>query len=166
MADNSNINGGTSPGDGASSSYFKERLLSDAEKVSQKDLDELDTSLPKKISSFEMKSLADGIGWINTLLDRVRTIYDMLRDRDYHISVRTKALVGAALLYFVLPTDIIPDFIPGIGYIDDALVLSTLWKLIGDEIDAFLGSRGARPAAAEGSAPAEPSQAPGDAPAA
>lgn len=142
MADNSNPNKGTTPGDGSSSSYFKERLLSDAEKVSQKDIDELDTSLPKKISSLEMKSLAEATGWIGTMLERVRTIYDMLRDRDYRISLRTKALVGAALLYFVLPTDIVPDFIPGIGYIDDALVLSTLWKMIGGEIEAYLGSKG------------------------
>ena len=156
MADNSTINRGETPADGSSSSYFKERLLNDAEKVSQKDLDELDTSLPKKISSIEMKSLAEGVGWINTLLDRVRTIYGMLRDRDYRISVRTKALVGAALVYFVLPTDIVPDFIPGIGYIDDALVLSTLWKMIGEEIDAYLGFKGSRSASQESPSAASP----------
>jgi uncharacterized membrane protein YkvA (DUF1232 family) len=162
MVDNSNINEESLPGGGTSSSYFKERLLSDAGKVSQKDIDELDTSLPKKISSIEMKSLAEKVGWINTLLERARTIYDMLRDRDYRISVRTKALVGAALVYFVLPTDIVPDFIPGIGYIDDALVLSTLWKLIGDEIDAYLGSRGRK--AADPATPATSASEPGDAP--
>ncbi|MDN3725461.1 YkvA family protein [Aequorivita sp. SDUM287046] len=36
----------------------------------------------------------------------------------------TVATVVLALLYVVNPMDIIPDFIPGIGYIDDMAVLS------------------------------------------
>ena len=61
----------------------------------------------------------------------------MIRDREFSISAKTKGLVGAALLYFVLPTDIVPDFLPGIGYIDDALILTTLWNLIRSEIDSY-----------------------------
>ncbi len=68
----------------------------------------------------------------------MRALDDLLRDRDFSISLKTKGLVAAALLYFVLPTDVVPDFIPGIGYIDDALVLSTLWKLIGEEIEGYM----------------------------
>jgi|GEM_PF-512804 len=162
MADTSNLNDGKSgasaPGPeaptGATSSYFKERLLDDAARVSQKDIDELETSVPKKVSSIELKSLSESVGWITNLLERVRALYDMLRDRDFSISLKTKGLVAAALLYFVLPTDIVPDFIPGIGYVDDALVLSTLWKLIGEEIEGYMLFRknGGKPA--PGGAPA------------
>jgi uncharacterized membrane protein YkvA (DUF1232 family) len=37
----------------------------------------------------------------------------------------------AALAYFVLPTDVIPDFIVGLGYTDDAAVFATLLGLVG-----------------------------------
>jgi len=36
-----------------------------------------------------------------------------------------KALLFGALAYFVVPTDMIPDFIAGLGYGDDATVLLT-----------------------------------------
>jgi uncharacterized membrane protein YkvA (DUF1232 family) len=36
---------------------------------------------------------------------------------------RTKAILLGALAYFILPVDIIPDFIVGLGFTDDAAVL-------------------------------------------
>jgi uncharacterized membrane protein YkvA (DUF1232 family) len=38
--------------------------------------------------------------------------------------LQAKAVLFGALAYFVLPVDLIPDFIPGIGYTDDAAVLA------------------------------------------
>jgi uncharacterized membrane protein YkvA (DUF1232 family) len=37
---------------------------------------------------------------------------------------RTRAILLAALAYFVLPTDFVPDFIAGFGFTDDIAVLS------------------------------------------
>lgn len=39
--------------------------------------------------------------------------------------VWARSVIVGALAYFVLPTDAIPDFIPGIGYTDDLSVLAT-----------------------------------------
>lgn len=40
------------------------------------------------------------------------------------------ALLVASLAYILLPTDLLPDFMPLLGWIDDALVLlGTLWLL-------------------------------------
>jgi len=43
--------------------------------------------------------------------------------RDEETPLRSKGLMFAALAYFVLPTDAIPDFIAGLGFTDDAAVL-------------------------------------------
>jgi uncharacterized membrane protein YkvA (DUF1232 family) len=53
-------------------------------------------------------------------------------DRDTPRHVKT-ALIGA-LAYFVLPADAIPDVLPALGYADDATVLLTAVRLIGDHI--------------------------------
>lgn len=43
---------------------------------------------------------------------------------------RVKAILFAALAYFVIPTDAIPDFIAGLGFTDDAAVLATAISLV------------------------------------
>lgn len=41
---------------------------------------------------------------------------------DPKVSAVTRAAVVAPLAYFVIPTDLIPDFLVGLGFTDDALV--------------------------------------------
>ena len=53
-------------------------------------------------------------------------------DKDTPLAV--KATLLTAIAYFVLPTDAIPDFIPVIGYGDDAAVLAAAVKLVSDHI--------------------------------
>jgi uncharacterized membrane protein YkvA (DUF1232 family) len=43
---------------------------------------------------------------------------------------RVKAILIAALAYFVIPTDAIPDFVAGLGFTDDAAVLAMAVGLV------------------------------------
>ena len=43
---------------------------------------------------------------------------------DRETPAATKAILLAALAYFVLPTDAFPDWLPGLGFTDDAAVLA------------------------------------------
>jgi uncharacterized membrane protein YkvA (DUF1232 family) len=52
-------------------------------------------------------------------------------------SMRTIVSLAAALLYIVSPIDLMPDFIPGIGLIDDAAVLALLLHSIAQDLAAF-----------------------------
>jgi uncharacterized membrane protein YkvA (DUF1232 family) len=49
---------------------------------------------------------------------------------DRQTPLQVKAVLIGALAYFVLPTDLIPDYIPFVGYTDDAAVLATAIKLV------------------------------------
>ncbi len=53
---------------------------------------------------------------------------------DRQTPVHVKAALVGALAYFVLPTDAIPDFLPVIGYTDDAAVLAAAIKLFASHI--------------------------------
>ena len=58
---------------------------------------------------------------------------------DYkNISTKSIIAVVAALLYFVNPLDLIPDFIPIIGQIDDIFVLGYMIKTLNKEIERFM----------------------------
>ena len=51
--------------------------------------------------------------------------------RDAATPVAAKGMMLAALAYFVLPTDAVPDFIVGLGYTDDAAVFAALMAIVG-----------------------------------
>lgn len=44
--------------------------------------------------------------------------------------LRVKATLFAALAYFILPFDLVPDFIVALGFTDDMAVLATAYSLI------------------------------------
>ena len=44
----------------------------------------------------------------------------------------------AAVVYFMNPLDMVPDFIPGIGYLDDAVVLGFVMNSIRKDVSKFL----------------------------
>lgn len=53
---------------------------------------------------------------------------------DPETPLKVKGVLFAALAYFVLPTDILPDFIAGFGFTDDATVLATALGIVGAQI--------------------------------
>ena len=55
------------------------------------------------------------------LRDKLRLALALVRERRIPLLVR--AVPPALVLYLAMPLDIIPDFIPVIGHLDDALVL-------------------------------------------
>ena len=49
---------------------------------------------------------------------------------DRHTPLHVKVVLIGAIAYFVLPFDLIPDYIPVIGYTDDAAVLAAALRLV------------------------------------
>ena len=54
--------------------------------------------------------------------------------RDSATPTQVKAVLMAALAYFVIPTDMIPDFITGLGFGDDATVFLFAWQAVSKHI--------------------------------
>ncbi len=91
---------------------------------------DLDTKLRSVDNSHPAKNVL-------RLLANVRELYAMLRDHQYHLATRSKAIIIAALVYFIMPVDMIPDYIPLVGYVDDGMVLAAVMRVLVDEIDAY-----------------------------
>ena len=89
--------------------------------------------IPQKVEKLEHSKS----NTIRDLLHNVRIAFSMLRDSDYSLSWKTKTLLLAGLIYFLLPTDLTPDFIPLIGYIDDAAVMTAIFKRIAHEVKHY-----------------------------
>jgi len=66
---------------------------------------------------------------IRQLPNYVRLLFGLLSDS--RVSTIDKVLVGAAIAYIIAPVDLIPDFIPFLGEVDDVFLLVTaLQRLI------------------------------------
>lgn len=52
--------------------------------------------------------------------------------------LKSIVIVVAALLYFVMPLDLIPDLIPVTGLVDDFAVILWVYKHLQTDIDAFV----------------------------
>ncbi|MDP4085751.1 MAG: YkvA family protein [Bacillota bacterium] len=73
--------------------------------------------------------------------ERLLLFIDLIKaykNREYRdVSTGTILTVLGAIIYFVSPLDLIPDFITGLGMLDDAAVIHFAIKKIGPELDAF-----------------------------
>jgi uncharacterized membrane protein YkvA (DUF1232 family) len=54
--------------------------------------------------------------------------------KDDETPLAAKGMMLAALAYFVLPVDAIPDVIAGLGYTDDAAVFTALLAILGKNL--------------------------------
>ncbi|MEJ2506417.1 MAG: YkvA family protein [Ignavibacteriaceae bacterium] len=61
--------------------------------------------------------------------------------KDSFVSWHRKAIVIAALIYFISPIDSIPDLTPFFGYLDDLGVITALLKFLGSELVPYYDSR-------------------------
>jgi uncharacterized membrane protein YkvA (DUF1232 family) len=75
------------------------------------------------------------------MFEKLRLLFRMLKAHflnDYQGINNGKILIGiAVILYFVLPVDLLPDFIPVAGFLDDASLLAWFIKNSVDEIKKF-----------------------------
>ncbi len=54
---------------------------------------------------------------------------------DKRVTTSQKAFIGGIITYVILPIDIIPDFIPVLGYVDDLVLVIYGLNLILNELD-------------------------------
>jgi curved DNA-binding protein CbpA len=77
---------------------------------------------------------------LKSALKNVRVLYALFKDAvngKYKLPPASVAMIGGGLLYFILPADLIPDFIPVVGYLDDLAVLTTIVNALNKEISAY-----------------------------
>lgn len=64
-------------------------------------------------------------------------IRDVLNGR-YKMSLFTTAVVVVSILYIVFPFDLVPDYIPVLGWIDDGVLLFFLLKRLQKETMRYI----------------------------
>lgn len=121
--------------------------------LSEKDLEHFQRIMKQARQAADTLSEAQIIDAANALLEKVNTgeAPDFIRERFYKLSTMTAMLrdsewrlpeeettrVLNALAYFTEEEDLIPDHIPGLGFLDDAIMVELVVRELQHEIDAY-----------------------------
>lgn len=65
-------------------------------------------------------------------------INNYIRGQYKDVPIGTIIGVIGVIMYFILPIDAIPDFFPGVGYLDDAAVVSGSLYLVKNDLDEYM----------------------------
>jgi len=75
--------------------------------------------------------------FVRARMHKLQQLIDMLKDAEWRLEGKDRARILDALAYFVDPDDLIPDKVPGIGYLDDAIMVELVVQELRHEIDAY-----------------------------
>lgn len=75
--------------------------------------------------------------FVSDRLSRIQIMIDMVEDKEWLLPDEETTRVVNALAYFGEPEDLIPDHIPGLGFLDDAIMVELVVRELRHEIDAY-----------------------------
>jgi uncharacterized membrane protein YkvA (DUF1232 family) len=96
------------------------------------------------------KKADDHKGSLSEIWDSLQLLFDLVgawRRGEYRkIPTRSIVTIIASIIYFVSPIDLIPDFLIGLGIVDDAAVIGFVLKQISVDLESFRIWRVSHPA--------------------
>ena len=79
-------------------------------------------------------------GAIKHIIKDVKDLYNLTKDAlkgNYNLHPVNLGIIAGGLIYFIIPTDIIPDFIPFVGLVDDIALLTTIIRSMQGELQKY-----------------------------
>ncbi|MEH7012945.1 YkvA family protein [Neobacillus niacini] len=99
---------------------------------------------PKKTEGLLKKAIIkarNNKGTLGDAWEKLQLFFDLVQaysKGEYrNVAPTTILTIIGAILYFVSPLDVVPDFLVGLGILDDAAVISLALKKLSAEIDEF-----------------------------
>jgi uncharacterized membrane protein YkvA (DUF1232 family) len=121
--------------------------------LSDKDLEHFNRAIDKARELGEGKSNQEVVKGAMDLLEKAQqseppefvkqrlllldTLIAMIRDEGWALSGEDAQHVRSALTYFSVPGDAIPDHVPVLGFLDDAIMIELCARELRHEIDAY-----------------------------
>ncbi|MEM6899479.1 MAG: YkvA family protein [Pseudomonadota bacterium] len=115
--------------------YFRERLGKSRKKRGVRDDGQV---VEKAQGLIEEARNANAPNFVVERVGKLKTMLEMLTDHDWDLKGDEREHVFDMLAYFADPQDLIPDHIPGLGFIDDAIMIELVAMELEPEIEAYI----------------------------
>ena len=117
----------------------KTKKIWEKAKETASDTDKIKSTLSS--AGKKLRNLAESSNELQELKAKLEVLMRMVQahlgGKFKSFPVSSLLLIVFALLYFVTPTDLIPDFIPALGFTDDATVVFLISKKLNRDIEKF-----------------------------
>jgi uncharacterized membrane protein YkvA (DUF1232 family) len=114
--------------------YFREIMTKAQKAATQKQEEEIIGSAEGMLRDVRAANVP---AFVVQRLERLERLIAMLQDDEWRLEAQERKDVVTALTYFAEAEDLIPDNIPVLGYIDDAIMIELVVKELTHEIEAF-----------------------------
>lgn len=95
---------------------------------------QIEAAAKKLIEDSRASDLPD---FISSRLSKLEVVINMVSDAEWGLSEEERQRVLGALVYFCDPEDLIPDHLPGIGFLDDAIYVELIIRDLKAEIESY-----------------------------
>ncbi len=114
--------------------YFRKVMQDVRVKHSRSPEDEIIRSARALITSVRDTSVPD---FIAERIERLARLIDMLDDEEWALGGKDRERVVRGMAYFAEPDDMIPDKVPVLGFLDDAIMVELVVGELVHELEAY-----------------------------
>ncbi len=120
---------------------LEEKFHGDLEKVSKTDVQRA----LEKVEPVLRKLGGSTVEKVRIMARQATLVFEMLKSwwkGEIDLPWKTVAAMTVTLLYLASPIDLLPDFFPLAGYIDDIFIVAVALELVQDELKEFAEKKG------------------------
>jgi len=114
--------------------FFVDALQRAGERVSGKSAEEVTGAAEATLADAQQRNMPE---LVRSRVASVTNLIAMVRDVGWGLSDDDRDRVVSALAYFAEPEDLIPDNIPVLGFLDDAIMIDVVERVLKPEIEAY-----------------------------
>lgn len=115
--------------------YFRQMLRQVRERGREVDEGELLAAARAKLR--EIRGYSRATRFLLSRLERLERLVAMLEDPEWSIGGASRRRIVEALTYFAEGDDLIPDRVPGLGFLDDAIIIELIVTDLRHEVEAY-----------------------------
>lgn len=114
--------------------YFRAMMKKAMEKTSGLSEDEIITKARNLVKEMENANLPD---FVQCKMLSLSALIDAVQDEEWQLPQEERDDILASLAYFSEPEDLVPDSIPVLGYIDDAIMIELVLQDMSLDLKAY-----------------------------